>query len=130
MSKLPEGITRIQRKKPRPPRVRRKQRKVQHAMQPKFNVSVWRAFKAWLTSRQYQYQLTIRYNYEMDEHGYWPDGKYISRTVFVSFKDPAILHNNHALNKELAPALIKQIPRIYLRNGLIQIQNVNFLGVW
>lgn len=127
---LPEGIERIERKKPRPPRIKRKQRKMQFRQGEPFKISSWRAFVNWLTGRQHHYQLTIRYSYEQDENGHWPDSKYISRTIFVSFPDPALLHNNHALNKELAPSLIKQIPRIYLRNGLIQIQNVNFLGVW
>lgn len=115
----------------KPPRIKRKQTKMQYpAATKKFKASWFRRLMTSLTGRQFQYQVTIRYNYEQDRDGFWPDSKYVSRTINVGLTDPRVLHFNHHLNKELSPMFIKQIPRHLLRNGLVQITNVNFLGVW
>lgn len=117
-------------KKPKPPRIKRKQTKVQHGPQPKFKASWFRKAMVTLTGRKHQYQVTVRYNYEQDRDGLWPDRSFVSRILYVGLVDPAILHFNHELHKELAQPFIDSLPRHLKRNGLVQITNVSFLGVW
>lgn len=111
-------------------RFKRKQIKHQYATRPKFKISAWRRLVHALTGRRYHYHIRIRYSYGILPGGQWSSSEFVSRSFTASMIDPAILHHDHALRLELAPAFVKSIPKQYLRNGIIQLDSINFLGYW
>lgn len=116
--------------KPRPPRRKRKQLKHQYSQQPKFKMSRLRKLIHKLTGRLFHYHVSIHYSYGILPGGQWSGSEYVSRSFTIGLIDPAILHHDHALRLELAPAFVKQIPKQYLRNGIIQLDSISFLGIW
>lgn len=112
------------------PRRKRRQIKHQYKQRPKFKMSLWRKLLYKITGRCFHYHVVIRYSYGILPGGQWSSSEYISRSFTIGLIDPAVLHHDHALRLELAPTFVKQIPKQYLRNGIIQMDSISFLGVW
>lgn len=90
--------------------------------------------KLWfgLTGNRYQYEVEIRYYWELYDNGNWNGDKYVSRIVQYGTcsQKSMMLDYRHDLHKALSTELMKDLPRDLLKNGKLQVARIDYLGRW
>lgn len=83
-----------------------------------------------LTGKRYQYEIELTYYWERLDNGQWNAEKYVSRVIqhgTPSQRSLDLLYR-HELHKSFAELFMKDIPRNLLKNGMLKITRIDYLG--
>jgi hypothetical protein len=90
--------------------------------------------KLWfgITGKRYRYEIEITYYYEQFDNGQWNGEKYVSRVIQHGTASQKSLDFDyrHLLHKQAGELLMKEMPRDLLKNGILKITRIDYLGRW
>ena len=96
------------------------------------HATFWENLKFYLTGKRHHYEVDLTYYHELRPNGQWSADKFVTRSFQHGTASQRSMDydHRHLLHQQLAPSLMKDMPKELLTNGMFKLTRIDYLGYW